>query len=172
MAKVELRRYHMLAHGCHLIDTARYLGGDMAAVRARLSERAGMRCWFVEVDFASGALGHLDLTVAVRMDWHEGFQIYGERGSVVGKTYNPWYYKSSDVDIFREADGASYRVLGADAHFYRRQVESFAEVVLDGAAMEGASIDDGVASVRAMVAIARSAASGERFALADATGGV
>src|SRR3954451_7440628 len=76
-----------------------------------------MWCWFVDVEFASGALGHLDLTVAVRMDWHEGFQIYGEHGSVTGRTYNPWYYKSSDVDIFREADGASHRVLGADGHF-------------------------------------------------------
>jgi predicted dehydrogenase len=170
--KADLRRYYMLAHGCHLIDTARYLAGDMVAVRARLAARAGMRCWFVDVEFACGALGHLDLTVAVRMDWHEGFQIYGERGSVVGKTYNPWYYKSSDVDIFRETDATSYRVLGADGHFYRRQVEGFADVVLNGTAMEGASIDDGVASVRAMVAIARSAESGERFALADATGGV
>src|SRR4051794_28989148 len=62
------------------------------------------------------------------------------------------------------SDGASHRVLGADGHFYRRQVEGFADVVLDGATMEGASIDDGVASVRAMVAIARSAESGEAFA--------
>ena len=132
-----------------------------------------MYCWFVDVEFASGALGHLDLTVAVRMDWHEGFQIYGEHGSVVGKTYNPWYYKSSDVDIFREADGASHRVLGADAHFYRRQVEGFADVDArrrpDGRAR---SIDDGVASVRAMVAIARSAETGEPVRLADVTGGV
>ena len=97
-------------------------------LRRGCRERAGIWCWFVDVEFASGALGHLDLTVAVRMDWHEGFQIYGEHGSVIGKTYNPWYYKSSDVDIFREADGASHRVLGADGHFYRRQVEGFADV--------------------------------------------
>ena len=71
-------------------------------VRARLLERFGACCWFVEVGFASGALGHLDLTVAVRMDWHEGFQLYGEHGSVVAKTYNPWYYRSSDVEIFHE----------------------------------------------------------------------
>ncbi len=116
----------MLAHGCHLLDTARYLAGEITAVRARLSERAGIRCWFVDVEFASGALGHLDLTVAVRMDWHEGFQIYGKNGSVIGKTFNPWYYKTSEVDIFRESDGATHRVLGADGHFYRRQVEGFA----------------------------------------------
>ena len=170
--KADLRRYHMLAHGCHLIDTARYLAGDISAVRAKLSERAGMRCWFVDVEFASGALGHLDLTIAVRMDWHEGFQIYGQNGSVVAKTYNPWYYKSSDVEIFREADGASHRALGADGHFYRRQLEGFAATILEDQPMHGASIADGIASVRGMVAIARAAESGERVVLADVTGGL
>ena len=170
--KADLRRYYMLAHGCHLVDTARYLAGDLRAVRARFTERAGMRCWFADVEFSSGALGHLDLTVAVRMDWHEGFQIYGEKGSIVGKTYNPWYYKSSEVDIFREADGASYRVLGADGHFFRRQLEGFSDVILKGIPMEGATIEDGIASVRAMVAISRSAERGERVVLADVSGGV
>ncbi|MBY5407770.1 Gfo/Idh/MocA family oxidoreductase [Rhizobium leguminosarum] len=170
--KADLRRYYMLAHGCHLIDTARYFAGDIVSVNARLSERAGIWCWFVDVEFASGTLGHLDLTVQVRMDWHEGFQIYGKNGSILGKTYNPWYYKSSEVDIFREADGATHRVLGADGHFYRRQVEGFARTILDGAVMEGADIDDGLASVRAMVAVARSAESGKAVALSDVTGGV
>jgi predicted dehydrogenase len=170
--KADLRRYYMLAHGCHLIDTARYFAGDITAVRARLSEKSGIWCWFVDVEFASGTLGHLDLTVAVRMDWHEGFQIYGKNGSILGKTFNPWYYKSSDVEIFREADGATHRVLGADGHFYRRQLEGFARAILDGAAMEGANIDDGIACVQAMVAIARSVESGKRVALADVSGGV
>ena len=170
--KADLRRYYMLAHGCHLIDTARYFAGDIIAVQARLSERAGMWCWFVDVEFASGTLGHLDLTIAVRMDWHEGFQIYGKNGSILGKTYNPWYYKSSEVDIFREADGATTRVLGADGHFYRRQLEGFARAILDGTPQEGATIEDGIASVQAMVAIARSVESGKRVALADVSGGL
>ncbi|MDG3577787.1 Gfo/Idh/MocA family oxidoreductase [Rhizobium sp. YJ-22] len=170
--KADLRRYYMLAHGCHLIDTARYFAGEILSVRARLSERAGLWCWFVDVEYASGALGHLDLAVAVRMDWHEGFQIYGQNGSVIGKTYNPWYYKSSDVDIFREADGATHRVLGADGHFYRRQLEAFARTILDGAPMRGADVQDGLASVRAMVAITRSVESRRAVALADVGGGV
>ena len=162
----------MLAHGCHLIDTARYLAGDITSVQARLSERSGIWCWFVDVEFANGALGHLDLTVAVRMDWHEGFQIYGKNGSVLGKTFNPWYYKTSEVDIFRESDGSIHRVLGADGHFYRRQLEGFADVILNGAPQAGATIDDGIASVRGMVAIARSVERGNRVSLADVTGGV
>lgn len=170
--KADLRRYYMLAHGSHLVDTARHLAGPIEAVEARLTERFGAYCWFVTAEFADGTVGHLDLTVAVRMDWHEGFQIYGENGSVLGKIYNPWYYKSSDVDIFREADGAWHRTLGADGHFYRRQLEGFAGVILNGAAMTGASAEDGVASVRAMAAIARSAESGRPVRLADVTGAI
>jgi predicted dehydrogenase len=170
--KADLDRYYMLAHGSHLVDTARFFAGPIRAVEARQSRRGGMRCWFVDVEFESGALGHLDLTVAVRMDWHEGFQIYGENGSVLGKTYNPWYYKTSEVDIFREADGATHRVLGADGHFYRRQLEGFADVILHGAPMKGASIEDGVASVRAMVAIARSVETGKPVRLDQVSGEV
>ena len=101
-------------------------------------------------------MGHLDLTVAVRMDWHEGLQLYGEHGSVIAKTYNPWYFKSSDVDIFSEPDASYRRPLGADGHFYRRQLEGLGDTVLDGAPMRGATIEDGIASVRAMVATAES----------------
>ncbi len=170
--KADLNRYYMLAHGSHLVDTARYFAGEIVAVEARQSRKAGMRCWFVDVEFANGTLGHLDLTVAVRMDWHEGFQIYGANGSILGKTFNPWYYKSSEVDIFHEAEGGSRRVLGADGHFYRRQLEGFADTILHGAPMRGADAEDGVASVRAMAAIAHSVREKKPVRLADVSGEV
>ncbi len=170
--KSDLRRYFMLAHGSHLVDTARFLGGEIVEVEARLLERFGAYCWFVDVAFASGALGHLDLTVAVRMDWHEGFQIYGEHGSILGKTYNPWFYKSSDVEIFREATATFTRVLGADGHFYRRQLEAFADLILHGRANQSANIDDGVAGVRAMAAISESARTRRAVKLSAAQGAV
>ncbi len=169
-SKADLRRYYMLAHGSHLLDTARFLGGDIASVRARLSDGRGMHCWLVEVEFRSGAIGQLDLTVAVRMGWHEGFQIYGRNGSVIGKTSNPWYFTTSEVDIFREDSATSYRPLGADGHFFRRQLEGFADTVLHGTPTSGADIDDGVACVRGMLAIARSVETGESVALDDVTG--
>jgi predicted dehydrogenase len=159
--KADLQQYFMLAHGCHLIDTARYLCGDIVEVDARHRERFGAHCWFADLTFASGAFGHLDLTIAVRMDWHEGFQLYGEHGSVLAKIYNPWIYRSSEVDIFREKTGATSRVLGADGHFYRRQLEGFADTILNAAPQTGATIADGVASVRAMVAIRQSARTGK-----------
>jgi predicted dehydrogenase len=170
--KANLQQYFMLAHGSHLVDTARFFCGAITAVRARLAERFGAYCWFVETEFASGALGHLDLTVAVRMDWHEGFQLYGENGSVIAKTFNPWYFRASEVDIFHERDATSRRPLGADGHFFRRQLEGLADTVLNGAPMRGAGVEDGTASIRAMVAIARSVESGERVTLDSVTGAV
>jgi predicted dehydrogenase len=170
--KADLRRYYVLGHASHLLDTARFLGGEIDAVRTRLVEKFGAYCWFSEVGFSDGSVGHLDLTIKVRMDWHEGFQVYGEHGSVIGRTYNPWYYRSSDVECFSEKDGRYRRPLGADGHFFRRQVEGFADAILDGVPMRGANAEDGLAAVRGMVAMVRSAQTGEAVRLSDVEGGV
>lgn len=170
--KQDKQRYFMLTHGSHLVDTARYLGGDIVSVKAWNTQKFGAYCWFATVEFASGYVGHLDLTVAVRMDWHEGFQIYGEHGSILGKTYNPWLFKASDVEVFSTRDGSYHRPLGEDAHFFRLQVEGFADTILHGQPMRGAGIDDGIAAMRAMVAIARSVETGETVRLSDVTGTV
>lgn len=168
--KADKAQYYMLAHGSHLVDTARYLGGEIISCQARLVEKAGAYSWFADVEFANGANGHLDLTVAVRMDWHEGFQVYGEYGSVVGKTYNPWYFKSSDVQCFDANDHQYHQVLGADGHTYRLQVESFADTILHGVPMLGADINEGIASVRAMLAMSQSAKTGQRVYLDQVNG--
>jgi predicted dehydrogenase len=168
--KADRRRYLLLGHGSHLIDTARFLGGEITAVRARLVEKAGAISWFVDVAFASGANGHLDLTIPVQMDWHEGFQIYGEHGSVLGKTYNPWYLRSSDVECFSSRDRQYHRVLGEDAHVYRLQIESFAGAIRTGEPGPGATAHDGLAAVRAMTAIGRSVESGSWVDLAAVSG--
>lgn len=168
--KADRRRYYLLGHGSHLVDTVRFLGGPIDAVRATLVEKFGAYCWFVEAAFASGAVGHLDLTVAVRMDWHEGFQVYGEHGSVVGKTFNPWYLRSSEVECFATRDDSYHRVLGVDAHVYRLQVEGFAERILTGTPTMAAGADDGLAAVQALVAIARSTETGGWVQLRDVEG--
>ena len=79
---------------------------------------------------------------------------------------------SSDVECFSEKDGSYRRPLGADGHFFRRQVEGFATSILDGAPMRGANVEDGLAAVRGMVAIVRSAETGEAVRLSDVEGGV
>lgn len=170
--KEDKRRYYLLGHGSHLVDTARFLAGEIVGVQARLVQKFGAYCWFVTTEFADGSVGHLDLTMAVRMDWHEGFQIYGEYGSVLGKTFNPWYLRSSEVECFSMRDGQYHRPLGADADFYRLQLEAFADSILHGMPLQGASVEDGLVALRALVAISRSVETGAWVTLAEVAGGV
>lgn len=170
--KADKRRYFMLTHGSHLVDTARFLGGEIDSVEARLVERFGAYCWFIAVSFADGSVGHLDLIVAVRGDWEEGFQVYGEHGSVKATTYLPWFHKSSVVECFSTRDRLYRRPLGEDAYTYKLQVEGFADTILNGTPHTGATVADGVAAMRAMVAVARSVESGEQIYLNNVTGGV
>jgi predicted dehydrogenase len=170
--KADKRRYFILTHASHLVDTARFFGGEIVSVRARLAERCGAFTWFIEVEFASDALGHLELTIPVRGDFEEGFQIYGERGSVKGHVFLPWFHKASVVECFSEKDRQFHRPLGEDAHTYKLQIEGFADTILHGTPQHGATVDDGVAAMRTLVAIARSVERNESVRLDEVTGGV
>jgi len=170
--KADKRRYFILTHASHLMDTARWLGGDIVSVRARLLERFGAFCWYVETGFSNGALGHLDLTIPVRGDFEEGFQIHGEHGSVKGQVFLPWYHKTSVVECFSATDRQYRRPIGEDAYTYKLQLESFADTILNGAPQQGANVDDGVAAMRALVAIARSVESEKLVRLEEARGSV
>jgi predicted dehydrogenase len=170
--KDDRRRYYMLGHGSHLVDTARFLIGPITGVRARLLERFGAYCWFIAADFADGSLGHLELQIPVRGDFQEGFHVQGEHGSVTGRVHLPWFHKSSDVECFSARDRQYRRPLGEDAHTYKIQLEAFAAAILEGTPQAGANANDGLAAVQALVAIARSVETGEYERLDSVSGGV
>jgi len=110
--------------------------------------------------------------MSVRMDWFEGFHVYGERGSVLARSFQPWYMRTSEVECFSESDGLYRRPLGADGNFWRRQIEGFADTVLGGAVQRGGDARDGLAAVQALVAVQRSLATGEEIELAGIAGSV
>jgi predicted dehydrogenase len=170
--KANRESYYLLGHGSHLVDTARFLGGEIVRVNAKLVKKYDAYCWFALVDFVDGSVGHLDLTLAVRMGWHEGFQIYGEFGSVVGKLFNPWYLKSAEVDCFSLKDGHFKRVLGADSHFYKLQVESFAGAVRGADNFPAAGVEDGLAAIQTLRAIQLSSQKGEPVEVTTVTGSI
>lgn len=154
--KADLERYYMMAHGSHLLDTANFLGGQIGKVHAKLRRVGNAWCWFVDTEFVDGTLGHLDLTIKIRGDWHEGFHVYGKGGSIFAKTYNPWYYKSSEVKCFHEAEQTYYEPLAADGFSYRLQLEAFADSILKNKPLRGTTIDEGMEVVKGMLAIRQS----------------
>lgn len=159
--KADRRRYFLLTHGSHLVDTARWLGGEITAVQARLLQRFGAWCWFIALAFADGSLGHLDLNIAIRGDFEEGFQVFGEFGSVRARMPLTWYHHSSEVECYSVRDGIIRRPLGEDAHTFRLQVEGFADSILHGIPQHGANVDDGIAIMKVLAAIEQSASSGD-----------
>ncbi|MFN5061008.1 MAG: Gfo/Idh/MocA family protein [Chloroflexota bacterium] len=155
--KGDRRRYLLLTHGSHLVDTARYLCGPITHVQTHLRHQDDTWCWLSSVTFANGAIGQLDLTVTIRGDHHEGFHLYASEGSIIGKTYLPWYLKSSDVEVFTHSDQTYHRPLGADGHSYKRQIEGFVAAIR-GEPQRGATITDGRAAVQVLSAMTLSAA--------------
>ena len=95
---------------------------------------------------------------------------FGKILAIVMKAIEPLL--AEEKDLFEKLSKKLTRVLGADGHFYRRQLEGFADVVLKGVPMNGADIIDGVASIRAMAAILQSAETGKPVALKDVSGAV
>ena len=168
--KADKRKYFMLTHGSHLVDSARYLAGEIESVSAKLVEKYDSYCWFISAGFKGGHVGHFDLTVPLRGDFQEGFQIYGEFGSVYGRIPLPWYHKSGDVECFSVKDRQFRRVLGEDAYTYKLQLEAFADSVLENKPQRGATVDDGTAAMRAMVATARAVELSTTIRLGEVTG--
>lgn len=84
----------------------------------------------------------------------------------------PWFHKSSIVECFSSKDWVYRRPIGEDAYSYKLQLEGFADTILHGKPQQGANIDDGVAAIKVMVAIARSVESGESVRLDEVTGAV
>jgi predicted dehydrogenase len=167
--KANRQRYLLITHGVHLLDTARFLAGPLVAVHARHHAHCEMHGWSIQVEFASGALGQLSLISPRRGDFEEGFRVHGTQGSVFGEAPLPWFQRAR-VECFK---GGEYRrLLGEDGFTFKRQIEGFADVILHGAPQLGATLDDGIAAVRGLVAVSQSVASGQRTRLADVSGHV
>jgi len=161
----------LLDNGCHMMDLARYFGGNVEDVFARMATLQ----YDVEVEdtaqvslqFASGALGSVENAWTAK-GWENGFWIYGTKGALEYTT-RASYSGSTDVStlrhIFRtspgttwaETDVADYHFAGYAAH--PRSVHSFVHSIVNGEDVV-CSGEDGLEAVRLVVAAYESARSG------------
>lgn len=169
--KAVLDHYYLLGHGSHLFDTALYLVGDIARVSARYRHSGTLHSWLIDCDFANGAIGTLDLSIAIAQRWHEGGEIYGSDGTVFAEIFNPWELRAADVKCYDRATDMILSPAAYDGHSYRREIEEFADVILDGKPMIGANADDGMMVMRALIATYASVQNGGKWVdLKDAKG--
>ena len=165
-ARIEADALLRWLHGSHLFDTARFLCGDIVEVSARLTEKFGAYSWFVDVTFAKRRGRPSRSDAKVRMDWHEGLQLYGEHGSIVAKTYNPWYFKSSEVDIFSEKDACYRRPWAQTATFTGGSLKALRFAILDNTPPHARCNYSGdIARSATMIATAQSAQTQTRSAI-------
>ncbi len=168
--KINRQRYVFTTHAPHLIDRTIFLIGKVSRVFARhrgLDNNA--QGWSVELEFENGCLGHILLISPRHGDFEEGFRVHGKNGMVQGSFLLPWYQRSH-VEYFK--DGKYTRLLGEDDYTFRRQIEGFADTVLNGGAQYGTTVDQGVHAVQVMVAASMSVETNDWVSVEDAHGGI
>jgi predicted dehydrogenase len=147
----------LLDNGCHMMDLARYFGGDVAEVYARIATLG----FAVEVEdtslvsltFASGALGSVE-NAWTATGWEEAFWIYGTQGALeytnrFGEPVLRHSFRSSLGASSGEPDVATYRFAGHSAH--QRSVAAFLAAIRGQQAVI-CSGEDGLEAVRLVMA--------------------
>ena len=167
------RIYNLLTHSPHLIDLAAHLVGPIEKVRATHRERdispkaTGARIvshvWHIDVSFVprpgenEGANGHFELVLPRHGEFAEGFKLETNLGRALVEYPYVWFQREERVEIYDAAAKMLFRPDGQDTNTFRLQLESLADAILYGRPLVNANLDDGIAAVKAMVAIGHSA---------------
>lgn len=154
--KADLKAYKLRTHGAHLIDLMRYLGGDVVGLQALYVERQGNFNWQVLLRYADGASGTLDLTISAKMDWFEGFHVFGVGGSVTADMKFPFFLQPANIRITDSNSREVRSPLFPDSDAYKRQIEAFAHSIETNTPVSPNEID-GLACQQILDAIERSA---------------
>ena len=155
----------LLDNGCHLLDLARFIGGDVEEVYARVARRK----FDVEVEdtahvslaFASGAIGTVEVAWTAT-GWEEGWWIYGTAGALEysnrsGVPLLRHAHRTSPGTTWGDTDVTEHRFAGSSPH--ARHVRAFLEAVR-GEREVACSGEDGREAVRLVLASYASAECG------------
>src|SRR5690606_21405664 len=163
----------LLDNGCHLADLARFFGGRVREVYARV---ATLACDVevedtanVSLEFGDGAIGTIE-TAWTATGWEEGVWIYGTEGALesTNRFGPPWlrhFYRGTPGGTWDVTDLATYSFGGYKPHTahviaFVAAVRGEGQVVCSGV--------DGREAVRLILAAYASAADGTVVRLADA----
>lgn len=169
--KAVLDHYYLLGHGSHLLDTAMFFMGDIEAVSARYVNKGKLHSWLIDCNFTDGSIGALHLAVTIAQKWNEGCEIYGTKGTVYAKTFNPWAFQSSIVECYDGENDISVTPAAHDGQFFRRELEGFAETILHRTPATGATATDGLQVMKALIATYQSVQNEGKWIVLDTVKG-
>ena len=158
--KADYVRYYLLGHGSHLVDTAQFLCGPIAAVRAQRAKSSARTAGSSASTSPTAARGIS--TSRSRCGW-TGTRASTSTASTVGRLQigQPVVLPLGRRRMLLDQGRRYHRPLGADSQFFRRQIEGLADTVLTGARLQGAGVEDGLSAMRVLAAISRSSETGE-----------
>ena len=158
------RLYNWLTHGPHLLDLARHLMGPISAVRAihrevplgrpEASDASGRlrgHVWRVELRFANGVTGQSLLLLPRAGEFEEGFEVHCAGGHVTCSYPYVWFQRET-TRIYSAARKVFWSPDAQDCHTFRLQLESLATSIINGTPPVNATLEDGIACVKALVA--------------------
>jgi predicted dehydrogenase len=155
----------LLDNGCHLMDLARFIGGDVREVFARVARRK----FEIEVEdtahvslaFESGAIGTVEVAWTAT-GWDEGWSIYGTKGALeysnrTGEPILRHVHRTSPGTTWGGTDVTEHRFSGLSPH--ARHIRAFVEAVR-GEREVACTGEDGREAVRLILASYESAERG------------
>jgi len=151
----------ILGHGVHAVDLVRFFAGDISAVTTKKADKSQGLALINLFEFADGACGTLQLVCVVKMDWDEGIKIHGQNGSVDVRVKFPYFKRPADVKVFDAKTGEYRSPVGPDSDPYERQLEAFANSILEDKDVMPSALD-GLADQKVLMAIYESLQTGKR----------
>jgi predicted dehydrogenase len=163
----------LLDNGCHMMDLARHLGGDVRRVSGMMGT---LGTWatkvevedtsVVQLEFANGILGSVE-NAWTATGWEEGWWIYGTEGAVectnrLGKRMVRHVRRDSSGTTWDKVDETIYSY--ADEGGHPRQIVNFIRSIRDGAPVICTG-HDGMESVRLVLTAYESAKKGKPVSL-------
>ncbi len=157
--------YLIATHGAHVFDTMLHFVGMPRWVSVVGAQVGADYTWHGTAGLRDGGVGSFEITVDVHGDWAEGIELCGERGFIRTSTFQPFWKRASEVEVYLEKDNVTLRPHPTDTNAFKRQLEDFADAVAAGGG-ESPSPADGAIVVRLIDAVRESfLADGKRIEL-------
>ena len=118
--------YLLATHGAHVFDQLVYFAGQPKWITVNSAVVGQDYTWHGMVGLPSGGLGAFEMTVDVHADASEGFEIFGSKGHIKASTFQPFWKRASEVEVYLEDSGVSLRPHPRDTNAFKVQLDDFA----------------------------------------------